>query len=325
MNKEIRLTTVCRLHFGFLDLNGDLGRKYGSSGLALEDPSFTLLMRPHDRLEIINGPKDRIGSCLRDLARHFNKEPLFRVELESKIPTHTGLGSGTQLALALGRAATALWEEEVSIRDLAVVVKRGRRSGVGVTAFEQGGFILDAGHNTEDLDKGRLPPTIMRHDFPEDWCFVVAIPQESQGLSGNKENDTLARLKPSRMISGDICRFVLMMLLPGLLEKDIKTFGCALTEIDRRTGHFFYAAQDGIYSEDGAEGIVGYMLEAGAYGAGQSSWGPAIYGLSTREQAPRIHRKVKDFFERKNIRAKVFISTPNNQGARMEILPLTSF
>jgi beta-ribofuranosylaminobenzene 5'-phosphate synthase len=106
------------------------------------------------------------------------------------------------------------------------------------------------------------------------------------------------------------------------MEKDIKEFGCALTEIDRRTGMFFQTAQDGIYSESGAEDIVGYMLQAGAYGAGQSSWGPAIYGLSTQEEAPVVAERVNEFFRKKSISANVFIAQADNQGAKMEFIDL---
>lgn len=322
MNKEIRLKSICRLHFGFLDLNGDLGRKFGSLGLALNNPSFTLSLKPHHELKVVNGPKRRIISCLEGLARYYRQKPLFKVELLDEIPAHTGLGSGTQLNLTLGKAATTMWGMDIGITELASLVKRGRRSGVGVFAFDQGGFILDAGHNTDCLNKGQPPLMLMRLEFPADWCFVLAIPQESKGLSGSKENDTLASLKPSRMISQDICRFTVMKLLPSLMEKDIKEFGCALTEIDRRTGMFFQTAQDGIYSESGAEDIVGYMLQAGAYGAGQSSWGPAIYGLSTQEEAPVVAERVNEFFRKKSISANVFIAQADNQGAKMEFIDL---
>ncbi|WP_044350923.1 beta-ribofuranosylaminobenzene 5'-phosphate synthase family protein [Dethiosulfatarculus sandiegensis] len=324
LNKEIRLRSISRLHFGFLDLNGDLGRKYGSLGLALTNPAYTLSLKPHHDLKVVNGPKRRTVACLEGLARHFRQKPLFKVEFSEEIPSHTGLGSGTQLHLALAKTATTMWGLNLDIKELASLVSRGRRSGVGVFAFDQGGFILDAGHNTDCLNKGQPPLMLMRLEFPTDWCFVLAIPQELKGLSGSKENETLATLKPSRMISQDICRFTVMKLLPSLIERDIKEFGCALTEIDRRTGMFFQAAQDGIYSESGAEDIVGYMLQAGAYGAGQSSWGPAIYGLSTQDEAPMVAKRVTEFFSKKLISGKVFIAQPDNRGVQMDFLDFKS-
>ena len=36
---HVKVTANARLHLGFLDLNGDLGRKFGSIGLCLDQPA----------------------------------------------------------------------------------------------------------------------------------------------------------------------------------------------------------------------------------------------------------------------------------------------
>lgn len=39
---RVRVTAPARLHIGFLDLNGDLGRRFGSIGLAVDRPALSL-------------------------------------------------------------------------------------------------------------------------------------------------------------------------------------------------------------------------------------------------------------------------------------------
>ena len=49
-----------RIHLGFIDLAGDLGRTYGSIGLYLEKPSFKAIVRESD--EIVVEARGEIGS-----------------------------------------------------------------------------------------------------------------------------------------------------------------------------------------------------------------------------------------------------------------------
>jgi len=52
---SVRVTAPARLHLGFLDLNGGLGRRFGSLGLALEQPAYRLHLTASSRLTV-QGP-----------------------------------------------------------------------------------------------------------------------------------------------------------------------------------------------------------------------------------------------------------------------------
>ena len=71
----------------------------------------------------------------------------------------------------------------------------------------------------------------------------------------------------------------LMQLLPSLVEGDLAGFGAALTAIQRLTGAWFAPSQGGIFAPGLGPELIARMAEWGAAGVGQSSWGPAVYGL----------------------------------------------
>jgi beta-ribofuranosylaminobenzene 5'-phosphate synthase len=60
--------------------------------------------------------------------------------------------------------------------------------------------------------------------------------------------------------------------------------------------------------------LVDELLAGGALGAGQSSWGPAVYGLVRNEEAAQnLARRVEDCLGGRG----VVLTTPfNNRGAR---------
>ena len=70
-----------------------------------------------------------------------------------------------------------------------------------------------------------------------------------------------------------------MALLPALAEGDLATFGAALSAIQAITGRWFAPVQGGTFAPGPSEELVRRMAEWGASGVGQSSWGPAVYGI----------------------------------------------
>jgi beta-RFAP synthase len=82
-----------------------------------------------------------------------------------------------------------------------------------------------------------------------------------------------------------VSHLVLMQLLPALVEGDLPSFGGALSAVQRITGGWFAAQQGGVFAPGPTERLVADMAAAGASGVGQSSWGPAAYGLVDSDAA----------------------------------------
>jgi beta-RFAP synthase len=285
MSGALFVEAPARLHFGVLDLRGDLGRRFGGIGAAVPAPSLLLEARPAARLEAEGPDAARALEFARRFAAHHRLDLRLRFCVHRSIPAHAGLGSGTQLALAVARASAELSGLATEVTALARVVERGRRSGVGTWTFAHGGFVLEGGRTG---DTARIAPLLARLPFPEGWRCVVAVPQGKPGLAGDQEAAAFARLpSPSARDVERVAHLVLMQLLPALAEADLAGFGAALEEVQRITGGWFASAQGGVFAPGETGELVERLRAWGAVGVGQSSWGPAVYGIVSDQAASR--------------------------------------
>ena len=287
MSERVFVEAPARLHFGVLDLRGDLGRRFGGIGAAVPAPSLLLEARPATELQAEGPDAARALEFARRFARHHGLDLRLHLCLHRSIPAHAGLGSGTQLGLAVARASAELSGLPTDVAALARAVDRGRRSGVGTWTFAYGGFVLEGGRAAGGSAE-RVAPLLARLPFPGAWRVVVAVPQGKPGLAGEDEAAAFARLPPPSAREVErVSHLVLMQLLPALAEADLAGFGAALGEVQRITGGWFASAQGGVF----APGVTGELVERlrawGATGVGQSSWGPAVYGIVDNPGASR--------------------------------------
>jgi beta-RFAP synthase len=318
---KVLVKAFARLHLGIIDLGGDLGRLFGGIGVAINQPNVVVEAEKSERLTLKGEKTELVKPWVEAFLKKYNLEPEVTINVQEAIPQHVGLGSGTQLALATATALAKLFNVRASIQELAKTMGRGKISGVGTALFEKGGFVVEGGVKSQKNkplpSAGNLPPVIFQEAFPSDWLFVVAIPNVKIGLSGAAETSAFDSLPPMfPQTAGAISRLILMSLLPALKEKDITTFGDALTQIQRLVGDCFAPAQHGRFSSTQSSKCVEYMLKNGAYGAGQSSWGPTVYGLVQGEkQAEQLSLGVKAFLG--STGGQVFWTAANNKGARV--------
>ena len=287
-----------RLHFGVLDLRGDLGRRFGGIGAAVPAPSLLLEVTPAPALRA-EGPgpdAERALEFARRFLAHHALPAGAHLRLHRVIPPHAGLGSGTQLGLAVARALAELHSLPTDVRALARAVGRGRRSAIGTWAFALGGFVLEGGRRDDGED---LAPLLARLPMPAAWQCVIAVPRGARGLSGEEETAAFARLPPpERREVERVAHLVLMQLLPALAEANLPSFGAALAEVQRVTGRWFAAVQGGPFAPGESAELVRRLHEWGAAGVGQSSWGPAVYGLVAEQAAAReLAARVRSLIE----------------------------
>jgi beta-RFAP synthase len=312
---------------GLLDLNGDQGRLYGSIGMAVDHPQLLLRVEKSDSLIADGMETDRVFAFANRFIDHYGLPLGAHLQLIESIPSHQGLGSGTQLGIAVGAALSVLAGIPLSTKDIASTMGRGAHSGVGISAFERGGFIVDAGRrilaggkDVKESCPDNIPAIIFNHPAPSDWRFIVIIPEASKGFSGERERNALASLpKPPSSSVDKISRLLLMKMLPALIEDDINSFGQALTGIQSIVGDFFASVQGGRFASPLLEQLAAFLLSEGAAGAGQSSWGPTIYGLVKGEdEAFRILNRVNSCYPNLG-NGKAFIVQPRNDGAEIRI------
>ena len=293
--------TAARLHFGVLDLRGTLGRWFGGIGAAAPEPTLLVSASRASTVSVGGEDAQRAAAFARAFLAHHRLDGGARVSIHRALPAHAGLGSGTQLALAVARALAELYGVATNAADLAAAVGRAQRSAIGTWTFAGGGLVVEGGRRPEtDAERETVGPLIARLPFPPAWRCVVAVPRREPAISGADEAEALARLPlpPDREVE-QIAHLVLMALLPALADGDLATFGRALTAIQTMTGRWFAPVQGGAFAPGPSEELVRRMAEWGASGVGQSSWGPAVYGIvDGKEHGRRLADDVRAALER---------------------------
>jgi len=289
--------TAARLHFGVLDLRGALGRWFGGIGTAAPEPTLLVSASRAPALAVDGADAGRAADFARAFLAHHHLDAGARVSIHRALPAHAGLGSGTQLALAVARALAELYGVATTATALARAVGRAQRSAIGTWTFAGGGLVVEGGRRPDGDDVG---PLIARLPFPPAWHCVVAVPRRPPAISGADEAEALARLPPpdDREVE-QIAHLVLMALLPALADDDLATFGRALTAIQMTTGRWFAPVQGGAFAPGPSAELVRRMAEWGASGVGQSSWGPAVYGIvEGKDAGARLADRVRAALER---------------------------
>jgi beta-ribofuranosylaminobenzene 5'-phosphate synthase len=274
---SIFVEAPARLHFGVLDLRGRLGRRFGGLGAAIPSPSLLLQVTPADRLTAEGPDSERATEFAARWLEHQGISRGAHLKIHRAIPSHSGLGSGTQLGLAVARGLAELHGLSLDPVELARSTGRGKRSAIGTWTFALGGFIVEGGRRPGSEN---IAPLLSRFPIPSTWRCVVAVPAGGRGLSGDAEARAFEQLPtpPDREVE-QVAHLVLMQLLPALVEEDLPSFGAALSAVQRITGAWFAAEQGGIFAPGPTGQLVAEMAARGAVGVGQSSWGPAAYGL----------------------------------------------
>ena len=305
-----RASAGARLHFGFCNLSLSHQRLYGALGLGLREPRVVVDAEPADAVSVeITDETDRrrsdtatdsITQMTTDLRGHAITAvdclgvDGAQVVLRDSLPRHAGLGSGTQLAAATLAAISAAYGEPTRVRERAPILGRGGRSGVGVATFEGSGFVLDAGHPTAQFTTDRpddgewtVPPVAARHTVPDDWRFLLVRPDADPGRSGDSEDGAMRaaveRAEPG--LADRIGGIVTRRVLPAIATGNAEQFGAAVAEIGRLNGAWYADEQGGVYRPPVGDVVASLSAAAGVFGAGQSSWGPTVYGVTDADHA----------------------------------------
>jgi beta-ribofuranosylaminobenzene 5'-phosphate synthase len=316
--------TGARLHFGFQNLSLAHDRLYGGVGVALSTPSVVVEASEATGVDAPKAIESTVETAVETLGVSGAT-----VRLQERFQRHVGLGSGTQLALACFRAIAAAYDRDVDIRAAAPALGRGGRSGVGVAAFERGGFVVDAGHPTERFTSDppapggwTVPRPIVTQNVPASWRFVLVTPDVEPGRHGDTEDQSMqsAVKRADPGIADEIATLLTRRLLPALAERDIDEFGSAIARLGRLNGAWYADEQGGVYRPPAGE-LIDFLDQTEAVtGAGQSSWGPTVYGLTTEQKAERARADARDALDAAGVDGTVRVVTPRNHGATVEEL-----
>jgi beta-RFAP synthase len=273
--------------------------------------------RAAEELRVEGEDAQRAGEFARRFLAHRGLERGAGVFVHRALPPHAGLGSGTQLALAVARALATLNDIEADATELAHAVGRGERSAIGTWTFAGGGLVVEGGRRQGVRAGG---PLLARLPFSPSWRCVLAVPDATRGIHGADETAAFAKLPPPPARDAErVAHLVLMSLLPALVESDLQTFGRALSEIQIITGRWFAPVQGATFAPGPSEELVRRMAEWGACGVGQSSWGPAVYGIvDGPDAAVELADRVRELLARSGA-GSVYEGPFQTEGARVRV------
>lgn len=319
MTTSVKIKTGARLHFGPLAAAGSSGGRFGGLGMMVASPGYALAAQPGDcdRCEGIDEAAcARVLEFIRRIRESCGALPSIRVTLSASIPSHAGLGSGTQLALAVARAASELnGETNVDSSTLARRVGRGQRSAIGLHGFDRGGFLVDGGR----VGSEQLGTLVSRIEFPAPWRLILVTTSQGKGLCGVEELKAFASQPPMpSALTSELCRIALMEWMPALIEADFNRASNAMYEFGLGVGQFFSPVQGGVFADPQIGELADEVRRRGFAGVAQTSWGPTSCILCDSESSAR--HLVKELSSDARWSGCLFaITEPLNRGATVEV------
>ncbi len=318
----IRVETGCRLHFGLLSQPGTQHGRFAGVGMMLESPGVRLIATPSPTDGVI---ADQFNAIARDRVQQFVTRfrqassmecPPCEILVDSAIPSHAGLGSGTQLGLATASALQRISSatDRATPWTLADWVGRGRRSGIGIAGSETGGLLLDSGEQHQGENRVR------RIGVPDTWRVILITPIDETGLSGAAELqafDDLPATPPSEV--DRLWQLATQTIAPSLERREFDSFSEAVYQYGYGVGQTFAAVQGGPFANLTTAALVEFLRENGVRGVGQTSWGPTVFAFAADDQSARaIVKTVQD--QTQLGRLAIQTTRPRNTG--MAITPI---
>lgn len=322
---SVEISTSGRLHMGFFDLHGGLGRKFGSIGLSLTEPNLVLTAKRAKSLQVSavsSVPESvvaRVAKVSQQILSAMNIIDAVEINVTEAVPEHYGLGSGTQMALAAGSAISHLYQLNLTGMEIARLTGRGRRSGVGISAFDYGGLIVDGGRQVSATHTSP-PPMLARYDFPEEWAVLLIFDSSEPGIHGEQEKVAFNELPDfPESLAAHLCRHVLMQAMPALVERDLNAFGQSIQELQRHVGDYFLPVQGGRYASRLVSAVLQSLELMGVPCFGQSSWGPTGFAIFANKSQAELHlQQLKASFTDSALSWK--ICSACNHGAKLQVL-----
>jgi len=106
--RRVIIRTPSRVHITLIDLHGSSGRVDGGIGITLDEPEMLLEAELSPVLSVSGGDpalQERVRGIASDVLQKLGAGGSVALTVRSSYPSHVGLGSGSQLGLAVARTA----------------------------------------------------------------------------------------------------------------------------------------------------------------------------------------------------------------------------
>src|SRR5262249_58608365 len=112
-----------------LDLRGGLGRRFGGIGLAINQLGTRITIARSTHTQVDGPERERARACLETMRGALALDGTYHLTVEETVAAHAGLGSGTQMALAVAAGVRRL--HALPLDGAADAVRLAARGGAG--------------------------------------------------------------------------------------------------------------------------------------------------------------------------------------------------
>ena len=236
----MKLFSPARIHLGFLELDQTLPRFFGSMGLTVSNFCFEVQISKSKNLNVVTEHENLKKKTL-DIFYKFKKKydvNFCNIKIKKIIPSHIGLGSGTQFSLTIGYLISKINNLNISIDEIALFLNRGNRSGIGVQSFKEGGFTIDIG---KKKDANNLPLKLTNIKWPQNWKIILLFDLKGDNVFGENEISKFREVnKRYRSKLNYNYSTLFLKILPGIIEKDFNSFTEGIQLIQNNMSEIFY-------------------------------------------------------------------------------------
>lgn len=322
-SQTIKVSAPSRIHFGLFGGRNDKGVSFGGLGAMVDHPGIEITLEADDQFSFAGPQQERLREFVEAWIEQakLDSPEQFRLELVQSPASHVGLGTGTQLGMAISAALFQFYFGEIpSIEKVAQFAQRGLRSGVGIYGFLHGGFIVDRGREPDQ----ELPQLDIHLTFPQDWRIVLMQLRSTPTFFGQKEVNVFEGRKKLDLISkrNRLIEIANEKILPALLHADFGKFAESIFEFGKTSGSYFSSIQGGPFNGKRITEIIDLARQHEITGVGQSSWGPTVYALASSEE--HANQIVELLSVHLHDDEPVIISKPSLSGATVSVFENTS-
>ena len=311
----ISVNAPSRIHFGLFGGKNPSGTSYGGIGAMVSEPGLQLVLSESEEIEYQGEQTQRLEAFAETWLKIAKprSDKRFRIELQTSPESHIGLGTGTQIGLSVAAALFQYYFDEIpTVERLSQSVQRGHRSAVGTYGFMHGGFIVDRGKT--DYDK--LAKIDMHLPIPNEWRFVLIKADADAGRSGVEEESVFQDTSSNKnRFRSELIEMTNAKIVPALLREDFDSFSNAVYEFGKMSGQYFTAVQGGPFNGPRITELVKLVREFGAFGAGQTSWGPTVWAIAETQTA--ANQLVEHLSQYLLSSETIQISQPAYEGAKV--------
>ena len=335
MSRIVEIHTPGRLHLGMISFGNPAVPSFGGVGVMVEGLGVAVRFVPSSAFTGAGPLTDRAVAFARQCAEAWSLGTMgCAIEVIAAPRAHVGLGSGTQLALAVaaGIRHLCLVDEPAPAEghfataealQLAAAVGRGRRSCVGIYGFARGGLIVEAGRFAHDPAES-VSPLVASVTLPAAWRCVVFIDREAEGLHGDAEKQAFARLRPVPVeISSELSRIASEEIVPAAERGAFGDFSDAVFRYGRLAGKPFEPESSRLPFHHAIGSLIDLVTSHGVRGVAQSSWGPAV--MACCDSAESAEKLVAEAVGHGlDARYAIHVAPFDGRGAVRRILPYSS-